>query len=50
MSYMEKFGQTSASLDRMGLIYKPPLFAPLSAACTVLNPTALAPAGFADWY
>lgn len=39
MSYMEKFSQTSASLDRMGLIYSGPcsgsLSLPLSAACTV---------------
>lgn len=49
MSYMEKFGQTSAPFDRMDLIYSlkgATLLAPLSAACNALNLTT----GSADWY
>lgn len=42
MSYMEKFSQTSASLDRMGLLYT---LAELPSPCPVLN----LPAGSAGW-
>lgn len=47
MSYMEKFSQASASLDRMGHISslaEPP--SPCPTACSVLN----LPAGSAGWY